>query len=125
MRDIGGRTPSPGRPAAVPLTAGTLLSMENGARMETAAGRRCSTRRPAALATAEGKIEWLDECPPDAARDGLVMARVGPARSVQPGSAVDPREVDGVAGARGKLLQILELRAPAQHAGVRRNRQSA
>ncbi len=124
MRENDGGTPSPGRPAAAPLTAGTLLSAERGARMEMAVGRRRSMRAPAAAA-AEGKIEWLDECPPDAARDGLVMARVGPARSVQPGSAVDPREVDGVAGARGKLLQILELRAPAQHAGVRRNRQSA
>ena len=40
MREIGGGTPSPGRPAAAPLTARTLLSMEQGARKETAAGRR-------------------------------------------------------------------------------------
>ena len=49
--------------------------------------------------------------PVDAARDRGVIARVGPARGVQPGSAFDPREVDLVAGALGKLLQILELRA--------------
>ena len=79
--------------------------------METAAGRRRSTRGPAAPA-AEGKIEQLDERALDAGRNGLVMARVGPARSVQPGGAVDLREVDGVPSARGKLLQILELRAP-------------
>ena len=30
MRENGGRTPSPGRPTAAPLTAGTLLSMEKG-----------------------------------------------------------------------------------------------
>ena len=40
-----------------------------------------------------------------------MMPRVGPARCVQPGSAVDPREVDGVPGMGGKLLQILELRS--------------
>ena len=30
MREIGGPTPSPGRPTAAPLSAGTLLSMEKG-----------------------------------------------------------------------------------------------
>jgi len=40
MRENGGRTPSPGRPTAAPLTAGTPLSMEKGASMETAAGRQ-------------------------------------------------------------------------------------
>ena len=40
-----------------------------------------------------------------------MIPRVGPARGAQPGGAVDARELDGVPGARGKLLQILELRA--------------
>ena len=78
--------------------ASTLLSMENGARMETAAGRRRSTRRATAPAAAEGKIERLDERPPVAARDSGVIARVGPARCLQSGGAVDSREVDGVQG---------------------------
>ena len=66
MREIGSRTPSPGRPAAAPLTANALLLMEKGARMETAAGRRRSMRAPAAAA-AEGKIERLHERGADAA----------------------------------------------------------
>ena len=66
--------------------------------METAAGRRRSTRRATAPAAAEGKIERLDERPPVAARDSGVIARVGPARCLQSGGAVDSREVDGVQG---------------------------
>ena len=60
MRENDGGTPSPGRPAAAPVTAGTLLSAERGARMEMAVGRRRSMRAPAAAA-AEGKIERLHE----------------------------------------------------------------
>ena len=111
VREDGGRTPSPVRPTAAPLTAGTPLSMERGTPMERVVGRRRSTREPAAP-TAEGKFERLDEGAADAADHGGVFACVGPARSVQPGGALDPREVDGVAGACGELLQILELRAP-------------
>ncbi|MCY4397587.1 MAG: hypothetical protein OXC10_20900 [Rhodospirillaceae bacterium] len=48
----------------------------------------------------------------DAARYGGVIARVEQARGFQPGSTVDPREVDGVPGARCKLLRILERRTP-------------
>jgi len=59
MREIGGPTPSPGRPTAAPLTAGTPLSMEKGARTETASGRRSSIRWQAAPATTEGKTERL------------------------------------------------------------------
>ena len=65
MRENGGPTPSPGRPTAAPLTANTPLSMEKGTRMETTAGRRRSTRRPAPAA-AEGKIERLYERRADA-----------------------------------------------------------
>ena len=99
-----------GRPTAAPLTAGTPLSMEKGARMETAAGWQRNRWKPAPTA-AEGKIERLDEGSADAARDRLVIARVGPARGIQPGGAVEAREVDGVAGMCGELLQVLELRA--------------
>ena len=53
----------------------------------------------------------LHERGADAAGHGLVIARVGPAQGVQPRGEVDQREADGVAGACGKLLQILELRA--------------
>ena len=54
----------------------------------------------------------LRERLPDAARHRFVIACVGAARGVQPGGAVDTREVDGVPGVRGELLQVLELRAP-------------
>ena len=70
--------------------------MEKGVRMETA----------------EGKMERLNERPPDAARDRLVISRVRPARDVQRGDAADAREVDGVTGVCGELLQIRELRTP-------------
>ena len=58
MRKAAARTPSPGRPTAAPLTAGPLLSMEKGERLETAAGRQRGIRKPAA-AGADRKIERL------------------------------------------------------------------
>ena len=79
--------------------------------MERSAGRRRSKRPPKSPADAGRESERLHERLPDAACDGGVIARVGPARCIQRSRAVQPREVDGVAGARGKLLQVLELRA--------------
>ena len=85
--------------------------MEKGTQTETAAERHRSARRPAAPAKAIAKVERLVEGLPDVVRDRLVMACVGPARSVKPSSAVDPRGVDVV---HGRLVQILALRATVE-----------
>ncbi len=66
MREIGGPTSSPGRPTAAPLTADTLLSMEMGARTETASGRRSCIWAPE-VAAGNGNMERLHERGADAA----------------------------------------------------------
>ena len=77
-----------------------MMGLADGERSGTGrSGRRAKLR-----AKAKGKEGRLDERLSDAACDGGVIARIGPARGVHPGSAVDPCEVDGVAGARGMLL---------------------
>ena len=101
-----GRTPAldgEGRGAGPRWTARRDKGVEQGAGLETAAGRRCGRRRPAAPAAAKGKIER----PSDAAHHGGVIPRVGPARSVQPSGAVDVLELDGVACHRTSAVRVV------------------
>ena len=56
------------------------------------------------------RVRRSHERPLDTLRHGPAVARVGPARGVQPGDALEPREVQFVTGPPGELLQILELR---------------
>ena len=73
--------------------------------METEAERQRGTQQPTAQAAGRRKIWSLRGRLPDAACDGGVMARVEPARALQPGGAVDPREVDGVLGGAASCLR--------------------
>ena len=75
MRENGGRTPSPGRPTAAPLTAGPLLSAATGA--------DAASRRTAVV------VEFAGTAAVEGRRLVRLAAKIGPAEN--PGDAISLR----------------------------------